>query len=63
VESIISMRFDVVSFSKNNINTRKDLADLCNHPSIDPKINIKGNLKRTRAPYCLKPIERKEILR
>jgi hypothetical protein len=63
VESIISMCFDVTSFSKNNINARKDLAALCNHPSLEPKINAKGNPKRPRAPYCLKPVERKEILR
>jgi hypothetical protein len=30
---------------------------------MEPKINAKGNLKRTRAPYFLKPTERKEILR
>jgi hypothetical protein len=63
VESIISMCFDVTGFSKDNVNARKDLADLCNRPSMEPKINEKGNLKRTRAPYCLKPVERKEILR
>jgi hypothetical protein len=63
VENIISMYFDVTGFSKDNINARKDLADLCNYPLMEPKINAKGNLKRTRAPYCLKPAERKEILR
>jgi hypothetical protein len=56
------MCFDVTDFSKDNINARKDLADLCNRPSMEPKINAKGNLKRTWAPYCLKPTERKEIL-
>jgi hypothetical protein len=30
---------------------------------METKINAKGNLKRTRTPYCLKPAERKEILR
>jgi hypothetical protein len=30
---------------------------------METKINAKGNLKRTRTPYCLKPVERKEILR
>jgi hypothetical protein len=62
-ESIISMCFDVTDFSKDNVNARKDLADLCNHPSLEPKRNAKGNLERPRAPYCLKPVERKEILR
>jgi hypothetical protein len=61
-ESIISMCFDIIDFSKDDINVRKDLDDLCNRPSMEPKINAKENLKRTRAPYYLKPIERKEIL-
>jgi hypothetical protein len=63
MESIIIMCFDVIRFSKDNINARKDLAALCNHPSLEPKINAKGNLKRPRAPYCLKSTERKEIIR
>jgi hypothetical protein len=63
VESIISMCFDITGFSKDNANGRIDLADLCNHHSMEPKINAKENLKRTPAPYCLKSAERKEILR
>jgi mRNA-degrading endonuclease RelE of RelBE toxin-antitoxin system len=62
-ESIISMCFDVTSFSKDNVNARKDLATLCNRSSLEPKRNAKENLKRPRAPYYLKPTERKEILR
>jgi hypothetical protein len=62
-ESIISMCFDVTSFLKDNVNGRKDLAALCNHPSLEPKTNAKENLKRSWVPYCLKPIERNEILR
>jgi hypothetical protein len=58
-ESIISMCFDVTGFSKDNVNTRKDLGALCNCPSLEPKRNAKGNLKRPRAPYYLKPVERK----
>jgi hypothetical protein len=61
-ESIISMCFDVIDFLKDNINIRKDLAALCNRPSLEAKTNAKGNLTRSRAPYCLKPAERKEIL-
>jgi hypothetical protein len=56
------MCFDVTNFSKDNINVRKDLAALCNRPSLEPKRNAKENLKRPRAPYCLKLTERKEIL-
>jgi hypothetical protein len=61
-ESIISMCFHVTGFLKDNINVRKDLATLCNCPSLVAKRNAKGNLKRPRAPYCLKSVEGKEIL-
>jgi hypothetical protein len=63
VESIISMCFDVTGFSKDSMNTRKDLAALCNRPSLEAKTNVKGNLTKLRAPYYLKPTERKEILK
>jgi hypothetical protein len=63
VESIISTCFYVTSYSKVNINARKDLAALCNHPSLEAKRNAKGNLTGPQAPYCLKLTERKEILR
>jgi hypothetical protein len=63
VESIISIYFDVTSFSKDNVNVRKDLAVICNRHSLEPKRNAKGNLKRLQTPYCLKPAERKEILK
>jgi hypothetical protein len=63
VKSIISMCFDITGFSKDNVNERKDLAALYNHPLLEPKRNAKGNLKRPWAPYCLKSVERKEILR
>jgi hypothetical protein len=49
-ESIISMCFDVTGFSKYNVNARKDLPALCNHPSLEPKRNGKENLKR---PWAL----------
>jgi hypothetical protein len=62
-ENIINICFDVIGFSKYNVNARKDLAALYSRPSLEPKINVKGNLKRPRGPYCLKPTERKEILR
>jgi hypothetical protein len=58
VESIISMCFDV-GFSKDNMNARKDLAALCNRPSLEAKTNAKENLTRPSAPYYLKPIKRK----
>jgi hypothetical protein len=52
-----------MGFSKDNVNARNDLADLSNRHLLEPKRNTKGNLKRSRAPYCLKPAERKETLR
>jgi hypothetical protein len=57
------MCFDVTGFLKDNINERKDFTALYNRTSLEPKRNTKGNLKRPRAPYCLKPAERKVILR
>jgi hypothetical protein len=45
------------------VNARKDLANLCDHPNMEAKLNARGNLRRTNAPYCLKLIERKEVLR
>jgi hypothetical protein len=63
VESIISMCFDVTDFLKDNINAKKDLVALCNHPSLEAKRNTKENLTRPHAPYYLKPAERKEILK
>jgi hypothetical protein len=63
VESIISMCLDVIGFSKDNMNARKDLAALCDRPLLEVKTNAKGNMTRPRTPYCLKPTERKEILK
>jgi hypothetical protein len=57
------MYFYVIGFSKDNVNTRKDLAALCNNSSLEPKRNAKGNLKRPHSSYCLKPAERKEMFR
>jgi hypothetical protein len=62
-ESIISMCLDVTGFSIDNMNARKDLAVLCDHPSLEVKKTAKGNLTRPWAPYCLMMIERKEILK
>jgi hypothetical protein len=63
VESITSMCLDVTGFMKANMNARKDLATLCDHSLLEAKPNARGKLRRTNAPYCLKPIERKEVLR
>jgi hypothetical protein len=57
------MCLDVTGFTKDSVNARKDLAALCDRPSMKAKPNAKGNLKRPNAPYCLKPTERKLVLR
>jgi hypothetical protein len=62
-ESIMSVCFDITGFTKDNIDARKDLATLCDHPSLEIKTNAKRNLSRSGASYCLKPIEWKEILK
>jgi hypothetical protein len=62
-ESIMSMSLDVTIFTKDNMNVRKDLAALCDHPLLEAKTNAKENLSRPKAPYCLKLAERKEILK
>jgi hypothetical protein len=59
----MSMCLDVTSFMKDNMNVRKDLAALCDRPLLEAKTNVKGNLRRSRAPYCLKPTERKDVLK
>jgi hypothetical protein len=62
-KSIMSMCVDVTGFTKDNMNARKDLATLCDHPLIEAKPNTRGKLRRPKASYCLKPTERKEVHR
>jgi hypothetical protein len=62
-ENIMSMCLDVTGYTKDNVNARKDLADLCGRPNMEARPNARGNLRRTKAPYCLKPTKRKEVLR
>jgi hypothetical protein len=63
VEIIVSMCLDAIGFMKDNMNARKDLAALCDNPSLEAKLNARGKLRRPKAPYCLKPTERKDVLR
>jgi hypothetical protein len=63
VENIMSMYLVVTGFTKDNVNARKDLAALCDRPSLEAKLNARGNLKRPKAPYYLKLTKRKEVLR
>jgi hypothetical protein len=63
LKNIMSLCLDVTSFMKDNMNARKDLAILCDHPSLEAKSNAKRNLSRPHAPYCLKSKERTKILK
>jgi hypothetical protein len=45
-ESIMSMCFDVIGFMKDNMNVRKDLVALHDHPSLEAKLNARGKLSR-----------------
>ena len=60
-ESIVSMCFDFTGQTKDNLNARKDLAALCDRPELEVRVNASGNESRPRAPYCVKPEERKQI--
>jgi hypothetical protein len=57
----MSMCLDVTGSMKDNMNARKDLAALCDCLLLEAKTNAREKLNRPRAPYCLKPTERKEV--
>jgi hypothetical protein len=59
----MSMCLDVTGFTMDNVNARKNLPTLYDHPSLEAKPNARGELRRPKAPYCLKRIERKGVLR
>jgi hypothetical protein len=58
----MSICLAVTSFTKDNLNVRKDLVALCDRPSLEAKPNTRGKLSRPNAPNYLKPTERKEVL-
>jgi hypothetical protein len=39
----MNMCLDVTGFTKDNMNARKDLVALCDHPSLEAKPNAGGN--------------------
>jgi hypothetical protein len=61
-ESIMSICLDVTGFVKDDMNARKDLATLSDHPSLEAKPNARGKLSRPKDSYYLKPTERKRYL-
>jgi hypothetical protein len=57
-ESILSTSMAFTDKTKDNQEARKDLAQLCNRPSLE----LKSSGSKPRASFCLKPKERKEVL-
>jgi hypothetical protein len=45
--------------TKDNMKARHDLVELCNHPSLELRVNV----GKPRASFCLKPQQRKEVMR
>jgi hypothetical protein len=58
-ESIISTCMSSPGKTKDNMKARKDLTELCNCPSLELKVTD----GKPHAPFCLKPQQRKEIMR
>jgi hypothetical protein len=57
-ESILSTCMSFVDMTKDNHKARKDLALICNRPSLE----LKSRDGKPRAPLCLKARNRKELL-
>jgi hypothetical protein len=57
-ESILITCMAFTNKTEDSQKARKDLAQLCNQPCIE----LKSSGGKPRAPFCLKPKERKEIL-
>ncbi|WVZ52608.1 hypothetical protein U9M48_003652 [Paspalum notatum var. saurae] len=57
--SVISTCMDFSDKTKDNVKARKDLANICNRPTLE----LTASRGKPRAPFCLKPHERKEVLR
>jgi hypothetical protein len=57
-ESILSTCIAFADKIKNNHKARKDLAQLCNRPSLE----LKSSSGKPHVLFCLKPKERKEVL-
>jgi hypothetical protein len=57
-DSILSTCMSFTDKIKDNHNARKDLALLCNRPSLE----LKSRGSKPRAPFCVKARDRKEVL-
>jgi hypothetical protein len=58
-ESIVSMCIDITGKTKDNFRARRDIAHVCNHPSLE--LDERGG--KPRAPFCLKFKDIKEVMR
>jgi hypothetical protein len=59
VESIVSTCLNITGKTKDNFNSRRDIADICNYLSLE--LNERGG--KRRAPFCSKVKDRKEVMR
>jgi hypothetical protein len=59
VESIVSMCMDITGKTKDNFMAQRDIAHVCNHPSLE--LDKKGG--KPRALFCLKVKDRQEVMR
>jgi hypothetical protein len=57
-ESILSTCMSFMDKTKDNQKARKDLALICNRPSLE----LKSRGGKPRGPFCLKSRDRKEVL-
>jgi hypothetical protein len=58
-KSIISTCMGFPDKTKGNMKARQDLTELCNRPSFELKVHD----DKSRASFCLKPQQRKEVMR
>jgi hypothetical protein len=58
-ENIVSTCMNITSKTKDNFKAQRDIADVCNHPSLE--LDERGG--KPRAPFCLKVKNRKEVMR
>jgi hypothetical protein len=57
-ESILSICIAFTDKTKDNLKARKDLAQLCNRPSLE----LKSSDGKPHASFCLKPKEKKRSI-
>jgi hypothetical protein len=50
---------DITDKTKDNFQARRDIANVCNHPSLE--LDERGG--KPHAPFCLKVKDRKEVMR